>query len=143
MLSCSLIQSKKIRHISEISHIEILIKELIEVRFVECTVNWGFLNGKIPILRQNIIFFIKLTKVLEVVNFRFLANFRFLTLYRYYYHRNFVRSCGLDFYFDAVCLRSKCTKMILMWSEMIHSDANLIWAKGHGEKTNPEIKKSL
>ena len=39
MLSCSLIQSKKIRHISEISHIEILIKELIEVRFVECTVN--------------------------------------------------------------------------------------------------------
>ena len=34
---------------------------------------------KIPILKQNIIFFIKLTKVLEV-NFRFLANFRFLTL---------------------------------------------------------------
>ena len=33
-----------------------------------------------PILRQNIILFIKLTKVLEVVNFRFLANFRFLTL---------------------------------------------------------------
>ena len=33
-----------------------------------------------PILRQNIIFFIKLTKVLEVTNFRFLANFRFLTL---------------------------------------------------------------
>ena len=29
---------------------------------------------------QNIIFFIKLTKVLEVANFRFMANFRFLTL---------------------------------------------------------------
>ena len=35
---------------------------------------------KIPNLRQNIIFFIKLTKVLEVVNIRFLAKFRFLTL---------------------------------------------------------------
>ena len=34
----------------------------------------------IPIFRENIIFFIKLTKVLEVVNFRFLANFRYLTL---------------------------------------------------------------
>ena len=34
-----------------------------------------------PIFRQNIIFFIKLTKVLEVANFRFLANFRILTLY--------------------------------------------------------------
>ena len=28
---------------------------------------------KIPILRQSIIFFIKLTKVLEVANFRFLT----------------------------------------------------------------------
>ena len=35
---------------------------------------------KIPNLRQNIIFIIKLTKVLEVANIRFLANFRFLTL---------------------------------------------------------------
>ena len=34
-----------------------------------------------PIFRQNIIFFIQLTKVLEVANFRFPANFRFLTLY--------------------------------------------------------------
>ena len=29
---------------------------------------------------KNIIFFIKVTKVLEVANFRFLANFRYLTL---------------------------------------------------------------
>ena len=35
-----------------------------------------------PIFRQNIIFFIKLTKVLEVANVRFLANLRFLTLHR-------------------------------------------------------------
>ena len=34
------------------------------------------LQNKIPILRQNIILFIKLTKVLEV------ANFRFLTIYQ-------------------------------------------------------------
>ena len=38
------------------------------------------LELKNTILRQNIIFFIKLTKVLEVANFRFLANFKFLTL---------------------------------------------------------------
>ena len=48
------------------------------VRFVECIVNYGFLNQKIPTLRQNIIFFIEF---LEVANFTFLANFRFLTLY--------------------------------------------------------------
>ena len=51
------------------------------MRFVKCTVNLGFLNGKIPNLRQKIIFFITLTKVFEVANIRFLANFRFLTLY--------------------------------------------------------------
>ena len=34
-----------------------------------------------PIFRQNIIFVIKLTKVLEVAKFRFLANFGFLTLH--------------------------------------------------------------
>ena len=35
---------------------------------------------KNTILRQKHHFFIKLTKVLEVANFRFLANFKFLTL---------------------------------------------------------------
>ena len=40
-----------------------------------------------PILKQNIIFFVKLTEVLEVANFGFLANFRFLTLTPQYFNK--------------------------------------------------------
>ena len=39
-----------------------------------------FFELKNTSVRQNIIFFIELSKVLEVVNFRFLANFKFVTL---------------------------------------------------------------
>ena len=49
------------------------------MRSVECIVVRGF-KLKIQSLRQNIIFFIELSKVLEVAKFRFLVNFRFLTV---------------------------------------------------------------
>ena len=43
---------------------------------------WLFELKNNQFVDKNIIFFIKLTKVLEVENFRFLANFRFLTSYQ-------------------------------------------------------------
>ena len=44
-----------------------------ELRFADCIVNQGFLKGNILSLRQSIILFIELNKVLEVANFRFLT----------------------------------------------------------------------
>ena len=51
------------------------------------------MNCNIQSLRQSIIFFIELTKVLEVANIRFLENFRFLTLTPVHLLRELSRVC--------------------------------------------------